>query len=123
MTYCFRIRCVLPDRVTIGADVPEVQLRGPENEDVVLRAPLPKDALELTISQSKHLIVLGRGYATEPDADDAGKRWRRTLQRGFARMNIGADFGKRSRPSGISDWFREQARLAGTVWSMTSTDS
>ena len=83
MTYCFRIRFLLPDRVTIGADVPEVQLRGPENEDVVLRAPLPKDARELTISQSKHLIVLGRGYATEPDADDAGTRWRRTLQRGL----------------------------------------
>jgi hypothetical protein len=68
MTYCFRIRFVLPDRVTIGADVLEVQLLGPENEDVVLRAPLPKDAPELTITQSKHLSVLGRGYATEPDA-------------------------------------------------------
>jgi hypothetical protein len=55
---------------------------------------LPKDAPELTISQSKHLIVLSRGYATEPDADDAGTRWRRTVQRGFARMNIGADFGE-----------------------------
>jgi hypothetical protein len=28
-------------------------------------------------------------------------------------MNIAADFGKRARPSGISDWFREQAHRGG----------
>jgi hypothetical protein len=79
MAFCFRIRFVLPDRVTIGADVPAVQLHGPEDEDVVLRAPLPRDSPELTISQSKQLIALGRGYATESAAYTAGTRWLRTL--------------------------------------------
>ena len=96
MTFCFRIRCILG---ATGLESQEAQwvlaTKDHHGEDVVVR-PSHGDIL----SNTRHLVIEGSSYDSEPAALEAGQRWMATVQTVFARMAIGADFGDRA-PNGI----------------------
>ena len=92
MTYCFRVRFRLGDTVIIGSDAPELSLPTPSGtqQEVAIRAydsQVIRDAAEL--------LLIGKGYASEEDAREAGVHWRDVTQRAFASCWIGAEFGDR----------------------------
>jgi hypothetical protein len=100
VSYCFRIRFHLPDRLNIDLPDNEVVLNeSPERgERVVLRA-----RGERAIREAHDLVVIGKSYASESEAEEAGTKWQATLQKGFAHANIGADFGARAPQSVVTE--------------------
>jgi hypothetical protein len=96
MSQCFRIRFKLPGLIRI--DSPEQQLvlaeREAGGEDVIL------EGRGESIQASSELVVEGRDYGDEDEARAAGFRWRGLLERAFAAVNLGADFGDRA-PTGV----------------------
>jgi hypothetical protein len=52
------------------------------------------------IKDATRLILIGTGYASEEEALAAGELWRGSLMRAFATLNVAADFGDASRPTG-----------------------
>lgn len=112
-TYRFRIRCDLGAYVKIDSDEPQWVLasRVSDGEDVVLR---PRS--EATLGEARSLVLLGSSYASESDAETAGRRWMAALTAGLARMNIGADFGDRAPPQGFTAHALERfAQQAGAT--------
>lgn len=93
MSYAFRIRFALSGHVRLNsAPEPEIPIVTPSGEDVILRALQPGQALQ----DAEQLVLLGRGYRSEPDAREAGLRWRGFVERALARVNVGANFGDRA---------------------------
>src|SRR3954447_22205473 len=93
MAFCFRIRFELGARTMIDSGEEQLLLADPEQgEDVRLR-PSPADG---AIRDARTLVALGSSYGSEAEATDAAHRWRGLLQKAFARVNIGADFGDRA---------------------------
>jgi hypothetical protein len=92
MSQCFRIRFNLTGATRITS--PEQQLvvaeREADGEDVVLRG------LGESIQASAELVVEGRDYRDDDEARAAGDRWRGLLEKAFAAINVGADFGDRA---------------------------
>lgn len=62
-----------------------------DGEDVVLRG-----LGESIIQDSAQIVVEGREYRNEDEAREAGDRWRGLLEKAFAAVNLGADFGDRA---------------------------
>jgi hypothetical protein len=60
------------------------------------------------LSEAKKVALVGRGYASEEVARDAGRRWRGLLERSFALMQVGADFGDRAPGGGVSGEYQQQ---------------
>jgi hypothetical protein len=93
MSQCFRIRFILSGPTRISS--PEKQMvlaeRAADGEDVVLRG-----LGESIIQDSAQLVVEGRDYRSEDEARAAGDRWRGLLEKAFAAVNLGADFGDRA---------------------------
>ena len=98
MTFCFRIRCTLPAKVTVASDDPQWVLatRDSHGEHVVL-APAEGG----TVGGSRHLVVRGSSFHSADAALAAGQRWMPKIQTAFARMRIGADFGTQGTPGGM----------------------
>ena len=95
MSWCFRIRFRLPERLQLESPDKTIVLAdlSPGAERVELRATARED---VGISDSRDLAVIGSGFASEAEALASGERWRGIVQKGLARMNIGADFGDRA---------------------------
>ncbi len=91
-TYCVRIRFRLGERVRIETAEPELALDLEEGRRIVLQ-PSPAGA---SIREAEQLALFVQPYATEAEALEAGTRWRGILEKAFARLNIGADFGDRA---------------------------
>jgi hypothetical protein len=93
VSYAFRIRFALSGFVRLNsAAEEELPVRTESGEDVKLRALQRGQALQ----DAEQLVLIGRGYATEADARDAGSRWRGFTERALARVNVGANFGDRA---------------------------
>ena len=103
-TYCFRIRFRLSERQGIESSDTQLVLTSPAEERVELRAA-KRDAV---LKDAADLILVGKPYASEAAALEAGNRWRGVLQTAFAYLNIGADFGDRAAGGGIGDHWRQQ---------------
>src|SRR4051812_48253882 len=89
--FCARVRFRLGQRVRIDADVSELVLQTDGPEEVVLRAPHGS-----SIKDAEHVALIAKPYQSEADAIEAGLRWRGILEKAFARLDIGADFGDRA---------------------------
>jgi hypothetical protein len=103
MAHCFRIRFRLGEHVGITSDDAEWVLTDPAVPDeVILLRPTP-DPVE-SIGAARELSLFGSGYASEPAAQAASKRWRDVLHAAFARFAIGADFGERAPGSAFTEY-------------------
>jgi hypothetical protein len=54
----------------------------------------------IPIKDAQRLALTGTGYSSEAQAMTEGELWRGRLMRAFAALNIAADFGDETRPSG-----------------------
>jgi hypothetical protein len=92
MSHCFRIRFRLGDTARIGSDARELSLPTPfgSPEDVIIR---PADSA--VIRDAAELLLIGKWYASEAAAREAGIGWSDVTRRAFASCWIGADFGDR----------------------------
>ena len=52
------------------------------------------------VKDAQRLVLTGTGYNSEAEAMAEGELWRGRLMRAFASLNIAADFGDETRPSG-----------------------
>jgi hypothetical protein len=86
--YAFRVRFELANRQALSFETAEVVLG--EAEDVRLVALQGQ-----SINETDKVGIIGRGYRSEAAADDAANRWRGYVERGFARVDVGADFNPR----------------------------
>ncbi|MFE5309683.1 hypothetical protein [Isoptericola sp. NPDC056605] len=96
--YTFRLRFRLAGPA-IGHDAPEYDLgasAGLDEGRVVLRSA----GGDTPIAGTRELCLLGRGFATEHEAEAAAGEWEAALQVGFAAARTGADFGVRTAPMG-----------------------
>ncbi len=119
MTWTFRNRIELQPHSRLQYDGPEwniynsgsgeqVKLVGrrlPDNIPVtqVLQEgiePTAAQSLEGAIKDAQRLVLTGTGYNSEAEAMSEGELWRGRLMRAFAALNIAADFGDETRPSG-----------------------
>jgi hypothetical protein len=100
MSQCFRIRLMLsgPTRISSPGRQMVLAERTADGEDVVLRG-----LGESIIQNSAQLVVEGRHYRTEDEARAAGDRWRGLLEKAFAAINLGADFGDRAPTSVLTN--------------------
>lgn len=92
MSYSFRIRVRLPQRLRIGIEA--------DNWQVTDAGTLPEISLRsknsgVLISDSDDLVFRGNGYGDATQANDAGEQFRDAISIAFARQRIGADFGDR----------------------------
>ena len=107
MPFAFRLRFVLGNHVRINVFQPEwVLSEEATGEFVRVKALIPADpeadVEPLTIEASQGLALWGSPYASDGQARSAGERWGSFLQVAFARMNIGADFGRRAAHSAFT---------------------
>lgn len=84
----------------------ELPIATSTGEDVILRALQPGQALQ----DAEQLVLIGKGYASEVDASEAGRRWRGFAERALARMTIGANFGDRAPGKYMTPEFLEMLR-------------
>ncbi len=105
MTFCARIRFILGTRLSINEPGNELVLAD-NGEDVRLLPSAPNQR----ICDARHLALVARGYATEAEAWEAGDRWRSALQKAFARLNIGANFGDRAATGAATKHFLEMLK-------------
>jgi hypothetical protein len=96
------MRVMLPQRRSITTDNKELRIT--PAEDVRLVALDDVD----TLKDAKNLACVGRGYASADAARAAARRWRGLLERSFALMQLGGDFGDRAPGGGLSGEFRQQ---------------
>lgn len=98
MALCFRIRFVLGRSSAIGSDQTEIAIADPiEGRELRLR---PTDS-GTSLSEAKALVLTGRPFDSERDAHTAAERWLGVLQKVFAHLHIGADFGDRAAGGGL----------------------
>ncbi len=100
MEFSFRLRLVLGGGVRIGCDLPELLLTDGSDEIVKLVGNRAVGGPQSKIVDSELLSLYGHGYQSSEQAQEAGTEWTGYLQAGFARLSIGADFGRRSPPMG-----------------------
>ena len=111
MTYCFRIRFHFSDRVRLELDCTEFALpvRDGTAEEVSIRSATRGE----TIQVASELHLVGRGYESETEARDAGNQWLARLQKVFAALHFGADFGDRDADERAPGTVKEHE---GEVW-------
>lgn len=110
MSYSFRIRLRLPQRLRIGIEADSWQVTDvgilPE---ISLRSKNPGTL----ISDSDDLVFRGNGYANEALANEAGETFRDAITIAFARQRIGVDFGDRGPKSVITkaglEWMQQSS--------------
>jgi hypothetical protein len=124
MSYSFRIRFDLGDGVFISSPDTHVQLTGPgPGEEVELRPTAADTALE----DARELVLRGRPYDTDAKATEAARRWRGLIQKAFARVNIGADFGDRAPHSFLTKHglglFKSEGRVLNDVHGISVFES
>ena len=100
MSYSFRIRFKLPERLHIGIDA-DKWLLTPVNS-------MPEIALHSTkqgssIAGITELVLRGDGYYSKEEARTEGEQFRDVLTLAFACLRIGADFGDRVPKGEIMD--------------------
>ena len=95
--YCARVRFRLGARVRIETDALDLSLADGEQQVVLESSPSGQ-----SIREAKQLVCLVRPFASAREAQEAGMRWRATLEKAFARMNIAADFGDRAATGGAT---------------------
>jgi hypothetical protein len=95
MSFTFRVRFQLGERVWIESPDRHMLLTRPPGEEIELRP-----TADVALDEARDLELLGWPYDTEPDATEAARRWRGLLQKALARVNLGADFGDRA-PKGV----------------------
>jgi hypothetical protein len=100
--YAFRIRLVLPERRNITHDGKELRLTPAEDVRLVADNGAEK------IDGAKNLLLIGRGYGSQPAAEEAGRKWRGLFERSAALMQLGADFGDRVRGGGLGGEYQQQ---------------
>lgn len=98
MTYCFRIRFRLTGPRIHSSDT-ELVLSDAAGHEVKLR-PRGKG---VPLAEASELVLLGGPYKSTEEADKAGIRWQGKLQKAFARVSIGADFGDRAAQGGLTE--------------------
>lgn len=98
MPYTFRVRFTLGRGVRIQSDADELRLANETDgrESVRLR---PRDR-DVSFGDADVLVLIGDPYESDEAATEAARRWVMRLQRAFAGLNIGADFGNRA-PKGF----------------------
>jgi hypothetical protein len=97
MSVCLRIRFTLGPSLEISSDASELPIPDPiHGKDARL-----KGEREKTISESKHLSVTVKPFATPDEAKGAAVHWVDALKTAFAMVLIGADFGERA-PKGVA---------------------
>src|SRR5439155_15431273 len=100
LSYCFRLRFRLGERVRIVSSETRLRLANPAGrEEITLRAV--DDGM--TIGDSRDLALVGKAYASEQAAFEAGTRWRGILEKALARQDICADFGDRAPASHFTE--------------------
>ncbi|HEY2716676.1 MAG TPA: hypothetical protein VGI73_10710 [Solirubrobacterales bacterium] len=101
MPYCFRIRFEFSPRTRIKSDETEIRIPDKaEGKEILLKAGQDKS----TLSEAKSLVLRGRYFDTEADAERAAEHWMIVLKKSFARTYIGADFGTQPPRSGVTDY-------------------
>jgi hypothetical protein len=103
--YAFRMRLALPERRNISHDGKELRLTPAEDVRLVAAA----DAT--TIDGAKNLLLVGRGYESQPLAEEAGRRWRGLFERSSALMQLGVDFGDRAAGGGLGGEYHQQLEV------------
>jgi hypothetical protein len=100
ITQCFRIRLILTGSNRVNSQEKTVILAESSvgGQNVVLRGHG-----ENSINDSDQLVVEGYEYRNEDEARNAGERWRHILEKAFAAVNLGADFGDRAAKSVLTD--------------------
>jgi hypothetical protein len=90
---------VLGSTVKIASSETDILLSSPdEDEEVRLRPRAGGSALR----DEKELLLTGRSYQSQSEAAHSARRWQGLLQKAFARVNIGADFGSRAPEGGLT---------------------
>lgn len=98
MALCFRIRFVLGRSSMIGSDQSAIAIPDPTGKKrLELRSAEPGSSL----GDAKNIALLGRPYDSEQDARLAAERWLGILQKVFAHLHVGADFGDRAAGGGL----------------------
>ena len=88
--FSFRIRFRLGERTHIDQATNELALADRDGLRIVIRA---RDR-DQKLRDAREVVIQGDGYASQSDAERGGERWRDRVQRAFARLNIGAQFGE-----------------------------
>jgi hypothetical protein len=111
VSYCFRIRFHLSARVRIHSDAHELALpvRAGSAESAILQSATAGEVLR----DAAELLLIGRGYVSEPEAREAGVYWRGTVQKALASLKVGAEFGDREEVDGAS---RQITEYKGVRW-------
>jgi hypothetical protein len=104
--YSFRLRFRISDAVKLGLEQYDHTLSRNGNLMIQLRAH-GRDKSK-TIKDSRQLVVVGHGYASEEEAQNAGEVTTDQLIVAFARLRFPADFGGRAAKGSVT--------LAGQQW-------
>ncbi len=109
VSWCFRIRFRMG--LSVKLDITEARwvLTAPDESPVVsLKSQVAGQAL----SEAEHLLLSACGYPTQETAWSDAVRWRSVVQRAFARLGVGADFGDRAPKGAFTEvglqWLAEE---------------
>lgn len=91
MSYTFRIRFILSPNNAIYSDNSEVIFSIP-NQTATIAIRNPKRGQPL--KDAEHIVLAGKGYATEQEATEAGRIFQTALKVALAKTRIGADYGE-----------------------------
>lgn len=94
--YAFRLRFVLSNLERLPYPGEEHVLHEDSCTVTYLRA-------NGAINDTDQVALIGKAFDTEEEALAAGERWRHRLERAFACLSIGADFGDRAPSGGMTD--------------------
>jgi hypothetical protein len=95
MSYCFRVKFRVGERVHLATTAEELELAN-DGERVILRAS--EEGVE--VGDAEWLSLRGQSYQTPQDAEHAAARWANRLRLAFSVLRLGADFGLRA-PGGF----------------------
>ena len=92
LDFSFRLKIRMARGRRLAFEEPEWQLPDPDGHDVRMKS-LKKDE---PLREAEWIAVRGSGYPSEEAAAGAGEMFRGVLERAFAQLRVGADFGDRS---------------------------
>lgn len=100
-SFTFRLRFVLPERMRIDSTATELDLSRTSDP---YRISLRQVGTAGPLSHAAVLCALGEGYRTAADAEFAGRRFEDALAISFARIGLGADFGRYTPRSVVTEF-------------------
>jgi hypothetical protein len=92
MTHCFRHRFVLPQVGKLNFEEQTVLLKEGDGRRIWLSSA----AADQPLKASDQAALRGAGFESEQQAAEAADFWRGVLERSFAAVNVGVDFGDRA---------------------------